>query len=357
MPVRVQLQTEADVALHSRPSSDSDIVTRAQHNDEMEILEWTIYLEEWLHVRSTVKSGFIQVKNLHIEDGGFIYKQITDQDWNSRPWNIMLDDCQFRVSKGTPALDLVLSTLRCWGLSSDSNMHALILNEMMVKGYTYVSLELGRLHDDHQWRVFGSSHITIGYLGWMADRHMRDLKSSLAGILQDWRKLPIFEKPNKLIKFREFKIRTPEEESEHIWQLEPIVHESPERIHDMAQQGLITRPHYVEPDKFGQYLQRIWYRDQMRLDQARARTPELALEPMQVDVLKMASCESGLGIGSLYLKDLLAYLADCVYYYPHGYQRGPDGKLIPPFVAGPTGWHCSRNVEWQSTAVDITSFQ
>ena len=63
--------------------------------------------------------------------------------------------------------------------------------------------------------------------------------------------------------------------------------------------------------------------------------------------ITMARCGSGLGGHSWELKDLLAYLADFIKHFPHGYQRDVKGKLVAPFVTSASGWHCTRRGDWQ----------
>ena len=63
--------------------------------------------------------------------------------------------------------------------------------------------------------------------------------------------------------------------------------------------------------------------------------------------IEMARCDAGLGGRSWELQDLLAYLADFIKHFPHGYQRDAKNKLVPPFVTGVAGWHCTRRGDWQ----------
>ena len=122
-----------------------------------------------------------------------------------------------------------------------------------------------------------------------------------------------------------------------------------DHILEMVETGLIECSGEVEPEEFPAYIQRIWMRDRDRLESANHRARRLHEFDIDRNILHMMRCDSGLGGDSYELEDLLEYLADRVFYFHHCHIRNVAGKLVPPFVAGPSSWHCSRISDWQRT--------
>ena len=136
---------------------------------------------------------------------------------------------------------------------------------------------------------------------------------------------------------------------EGTWQLSQITSASLENVMDRVHRGLILCPGHENKEKWPQTVKRLWIRDQKRIHDARQRASGLLHHPFPCRALTMAQRTPGLGPADLPLKDLLSYLSDATYHYPHGYQRDADGKLVPPFVATAEGWHCSRCCDWVTT--------
>ena len=121
----------------------------------------------------------------------------------------------------------------------------------------------------------------------------------------------------------------------------------------MWEEGLIVCPCEVDPEDFPAYLERIWTRDRNRLREAEMRAQMLGKHDTKVNVLHMMRCDAGLGGESHELEDLLEYLADFVYFFSASHICTMDGKLVPPFVAGPMSYHCSRIGDWQRTVSKV----
>ena len=64
-------------------------------------------------------------------------------------------------------------------------------------------------------------------------------------------------------------------------------------------------------------------------------------------ILDMFRCDAGLGGTSLVLEDLLEYLADVVRHFAPAFGRNSKGKLVLPYVAHPSRWHCTKQGDWQ----------
>ena len=80
-----------------------------------------------------------------------------------------------------------------------------------MRGYTYVSLCLGRPFME-RWEVCSNAcHITIGYVALMTDREMQALLDILSHMLADWKRLAPEERPHNLIRCRKFRVKELEE--------------------------------------------------------------------------------------------------------------------------------------------------
>ena len=155
--------------------------------------------------------------------------------------------------------------------------------------------------------------------------------------------------PSRLIRFREFKIKKQCELDYDCWTKDVIVFKRLEQVLEVWEAGLIECPCDVDPKDCPAYLERIWTRDRLRLRKAKMRAQTLGKHDTEANVLHMMRCDAGLGGESHELEDLLEYLAYFVYLFTASHIRNFAGKLVPPFIAGPTTYHCSRNGDWQRT--------
>ena len=78
-------------------------------------------------------------------------------------------------------------------------------------GYAYVGVELGFPSNAMGFERCRRVHIMIAYASTMEREDMRKLHYELQGIFDRWRSISPERRPSKLIRFRKFKCKKPEE--------------------------------------------------------------------------------------------------------------------------------------------------
>ena len=353
MPVTLRHRDGFDVFLRSKPDNMAPLTNISiKSGEEINMVDWELNKgeDDFVHVSCDRGDGWIRLRHLEIEASAQIYTQLTDSEWYLVHWQIHIDQCSIRVSRGSYDRKELEKAFAEMNLAKAFRKRSSTIDEMVEMGYTYVSLELGHPFNAKGMEVaYRGAHITIAYAATMHDDYMWELYYALEYIVEAWRRISPELRPSRLIRFREFKFKKPEELGYDCWTKEAIVFKPLHKILEMVEAGLIECSGEVDPEDFPGYLERIWLRDRSRLESAKSRAQRLHKFDTDKNILHMMRCESGLGGESYDLEDLLEYLADCVFYFHKCHIRNRAGKLVPPFVAGPSSWHCSRISEWQRT--------
>ena len=351
MQVQLCRSDHADCLLRSGPASDAPFTTiKIKHGEEIKILSWEI-VDGFIHVQAKgAASGWLRVEHILGHANGVIYKSLMDPEWYEQHWHVCSDHCQIRVLHGDSH---PIREMRAMGFRDREISEMLIMmeecggNGFRWNGHTFVCMDIGRPFRNGYESCRGC-HITIAYAAGMSEGCMYFLNRRLDDTLEQWKRSEPKERPDTLLRLRNWEIKRPEEVGYDSFSQEEIARKPWRVVEELMAKGLIdsTSPH-PQADLPG-YVERLYNRDVGRLNEARCRAT--MLRPHK-GVLDMMRCDEGLGGNSHELYDLLEYLADIVLYFPAAHYLKRNGRLVPPYITKPSKWHCTRQSNWKRTIV------